>query len=471
MCVGLKPGAGQRVFCLRGASVCVEKGGVVVATLQGASAPVLTMRLSADRGSSSAQADADVETTTAAVAGTTAEAWAERLRAVAALADRVLHDAVPSSGRAVCTNVVHLVADGPPADSEPLGSHGCCPRSAGSSEVIYEGWLEKRGPTSDSAWRRRWCVLRRHALEYFADETQACRKGDVPITARTTALPFAPAAADRRSPRPAPGDAVKHGRERPFGFVVDPEGAAGGKGRLLFYFDAPTAEHMRAWTSSFAAAAAEAPSEEGGTPAGAAEAAEAAAAAAGRGRPAAGCLEEVEKPRAIVEGWLEKRGPTADSPWRRRWCVLRPSSLSYYDDESLAAKRGDLPIEGCTRALAFASAAAAAAVSPPSATNSASTSACSRRGGGGDGLDLGLGGAAAAAAPTPPWPSGPGPDLGGAARHRRERPFGFLVDPEGPAGGSRRLLLYFDAGSPASLKAWTSGLALAAAASTRRSAA
>lgn len=55
-----------------------------------------------------------------------------------------------------------------------LGAPACGP-------VLMEGWAFKRGPTIDYKWMRRWCVLRPGALEYYADDQCAVKKGVVPL--------------------------------------------------------------------------------------------------------------------------------------------------------------------------------------------------------------------------------------------------------------------------------------------------
>lgn len=108
--------------------------------------------------------------------------------------------------------------------------------------ALMEGWLSKRGPLYGYAWQRRWCVLHANGLLVFSDERKAERKAEVEVKAVTKASSFQKAN--------APGEAVKHRGEKPFGFVVDSDPGAG-KDRRLFYFDAENALELKRWTQAF----------------------------------------------------------------------------------------------------------------------------------------------------------------------------------------------------------------------------
>jgi hypothetical protein len=105
---------------------------------------------------------------------------------------------------------------------------------------LKEGWLTKRGPMYGYAWEARWCALYEEGLLWFADETRSDKKGEFDIRKSTKSFGF--------TKNKAPGDAIKHRGERPFGFVVDVTPNAGpGKERRLFYFDAENVVNQQAW--------------------------------------------------------------------------------------------------------------------------------------------------------------------------------------------------------------------------------
>lgn len=130
--------------------------------------------------------------------------------------------------------------------------------------MVMEGWLYKRGPTSDYKWMRRWCVLTNQNLEYFADEQRQLKKGAFNLRRTTRASAFQ--SSYRGQNLQAPGAVALHWQEKPYGFVVDVD-PAGGLRRHFYYFDAESSAALEAWTAAFgrisqgeaAAAAAAAP--------------------------------------------------------------------------------------------------------------------------------------------------------------------------------------------------------------------
>lgn len=130
--------------------------------------------------------------------------------------------------------------------------------------MVMEGWLYKRGPTSDYKWMRRWCVLTNQNLEYFADEQRQLKKGAFNLKRTTRASAFQSSC--RGQNLQAPGAVALHWQEKPYGFVVDVD-PAGGLRRHFYYFDAESSAALEAWTAAFgrisqgeaAAAAAAAP--------------------------------------------------------------------------------------------------------------------------------------------------------------------------------------------------------------------
>eukprot|EP00928_Gymnodinium_smaydae_P097908 TRINITY_DN8983_c0_g1_i1.p1 TRINITY_DN8983_c0_g1~~TRINITY_DN8983_c0_g1_i1.p1 ORF type:complete len:439 (+),score=76.96 TRINITY_DN8983_c0_g1_i1:104-1420(+) len=118
----------------------------------------------------------------------------------------------------------------------------------------------------------------------------------------------------------------------------------------------------------------------------------------------------------LGQGWLLRRGPNAEFPWRRQWTVLREavghSVLACYADERCQARKTDMEILKQTRVYSVR----------------------------------------AKGAP------------GDAAKHL-DRPFSFVIDLD-PAQGAERRLVYFDAVEEASFKYWLGLLGSAADHST-----
>lgn len=104
--------------------------------------------------------------------------------------------------------------------------------------TVAAGWLQKRGPTVDYKWERRWCVLEPDRLFWYADESCRVKKGIAFVTRKTRAIAFASEG--------APGDAVAHVRLRECGFVVDCD-LEGGRSRQLLYFDAGDKHTLVNW--------------------------------------------------------------------------------------------------------------------------------------------------------------------------------------------------------------------------------
>jgi len=109
-----------------------------------------------------------------------------------------------------------------------------------SVPAIKEGWLHKRGPMYGYKWEPRWCALYDTGLVWYDDDTKGEKKGDMDIRKNTKSFTF--------QKNKAPGDAIKHRGEKPFGFVVDVTPNAGpGKERRLFYFDGENKPNQDAW--------------------------------------------------------------------------------------------------------------------------------------------------------------------------------------------------------------------------------
>jgi len=104
--------------------------------------------------------------------------------------------------------------------------------------VTKHGALRKRGPTAAFKWDERWCVLQASSLCYYVDSTQREMKGDCAFSALTKVYGFKEEA--------AVGEATKYYKEKPYGFVMDPNPEAG-KNRKLYYFDAMTPIVQKGW--------------------------------------------------------------------------------------------------------------------------------------------------------------------------------------------------------------------------------
>eukprot|EP00440_Ansanella_granifera_P069937 gb/GFBE01075877.1/.p1 GENE.gb/GFBE01075877.1/~~gb/GFBE01075877.1/.p1 ORF type:complete len:136 (+),score=14.61 gb/GFBE01075877.1/:1-408(+) len=111
---------------------------------------------------------------------------------------------------------------------------------------LLTGWLYKRGPTVDFAWKRRWCVLLPSALECYADDACQQKVGAVLLGPRSRAVAFSAAG--------APGDCIKHSALRPCGFAVDVDPVSG-RHRRLHYFDPGDGTSLQTWTAALAVAA------------------------------------------------------------------------------------------------------------------------------------------------------------------------------------------------------------------------
>mmetsp|Transcript_116910 Transcript_116910/g.202094 ORF Transcript_116910/g.202094 Transcript_116910/m.202094 type:complete len:276 (+) Transcript_116910:62-889(+) len=109
-----------------------------------------------------------------------------------------------------------------------------------SKPPLREGWLNKRGPMYGYKFEARWVTLFDTGVMWYDDEKKYELKGDFDIRKGTKAVEF--------NKNKAPGDAIKHRGEKPYGFVVDVNPNAGkGKERKLHYFDAETQPNQKAW--------------------------------------------------------------------------------------------------------------------------------------------------------------------------------------------------------------------------------
>lgn len=104
--------------------------------------------------------------------------------------------------------------------------------------ATYFGWMYKRGPTANFAWKQYWCVVASRQLVYYADESQTTRKGVVQLGPRTKVWPF--------RGEVTPGEARTHKQTHKFGFVLDPEGGEKVE-RRLYYFDPGDAPKLERW--------------------------------------------------------------------------------------------------------------------------------------------------------------------------------------------------------------------------------
>lgn len=115
--------------------------------------------------------------------------------------------------------------------------------------------MEKRGPTIDFKWMRRWCVLTASTLEVYVDEERRQLKATHAIKHATRAASFRHVGSANPG---APGESVKHWKTKPHGFALDLDPNQG-KDRLLYYFDALSQDDKQAWLDAIAAASAQQP--------------------------------------------------------------------------------------------------------------------------------------------------------------------------------------------------------------------
>lgn len=101
------------------------------------------------------------------------------------------------------------------------------------------GWMERRGPTADFNWQRRWVVLQDGKLETFLDQDCQVRKAMARLKPESCLTPFKAAHL---------GDSALYRNSRPNGFVLDLEPEAGS--RQLVYFDPLQAENLEQWVQA-----------------------------------------------------------------------------------------------------------------------------------------------------------------------------------------------------------------------------
>ncbi|CAJ1357263.1 unnamed protein product [Effrenium voratum] len=110
-----------------------------------------------------------------------------------------------------------------------------------------KGPLLKRGPVYGYKFQARWCILTNSQIIVYKDERFVQRVSAERLSFEAKAVRF--------SRHDAPGEAVKHKAEKPHGFVLDVNPAAG-KSRKLSYFDAENEETLDRWLSAVSQVAA-----------------------------------------------------------------------------------------------------------------------------------------------------------------------------------------------------------------------
>lgn len=108
--------------------------------------------------------------------------------------------------------------------------------------------------------------------------------------------------------------------------------------------------------------------------------------------------------KAILTGWLFKRGPMFGYKWSQVWCVLESTGITLYSDDQFSKKKGDIFIGATTQAIPFKDST-----------------------------------------------------IGESVKHLSEKPHGFVVDVD-PSKGKSRKLYYFDAESEVVLRQWTEAI-------------
>jgi hypothetical protein len=127
----------------------------------------------------------------------------------------------------------------PAAEEKTLQKLGqeCKPRKR-LAPTVAAGWLQKRGPTVEYKWERRWCVLEPDRLFWYADDRCLVKKGTAYVSTKTRAIAF--------GSEGAPGDSVVYVRLKEYGFVVDGDHESG-RSRQLLYFDASDKQTLATW--------------------------------------------------------------------------------------------------------------------------------------------------------------------------------------------------------------------------------
>jgi len=106
--------------------------------------------------------------------------------------------------------------------------------------AVMAGWMERRGPTVDFKWQRRWVVLQDGKLETFLDQDCRERRAMSRLRPESCLKTFKVAQSD------AAGDAALYRKTRPNGFVIDLDPQALGCSHLV-YFDPLDAEQSELW--------------------------------------------------------------------------------------------------------------------------------------------------------------------------------------------------------------------------------
>eukprot|EP00913_Durusdinium_trenchii_P011539 g10833.t1 len=122
------------------------------------------------------------------------------------------------------------------------------------------GWMDRRGPTIDFAWQRRWVVLHEGKLETYLGQERLTRRfmQDRPGQLRASfgedcqerkAMTRLRPQSSMKAFKVAPlGDSELHRAERPNGFVLDLEPEAAH--RPMVYFDPLDSESLSQWTQA-----------------------------------------------------------------------------------------------------------------------------------------------------------------------------------------------------------------------------
>jgi len=116
--------------------------------------------------------------------------------------------------------------------------HNAAGRDVATVGYWMQAWLSKRGPMLGYAFQKRWTVLTPTALIHYKDDTSSSKLSVDRLKPNSRAVRFTKSS--------APGEAVKHRKEKPFGFVLDVDPDAG-KERRLSYYDAEEGALLDFW--------------------------------------------------------------------------------------------------------------------------------------------------------------------------------------------------------------------------------
>eukprot|EP00929_Paragymnodinium_shiwhaense_P071824 TRINITY_DN36477_c0_g1_i1.p1 TRINITY_DN36477_c0_g1~~TRINITY_DN36477_c0_g1_i1.p1 ORF type:complete len:345 (+),score=117.02 TRINITY_DN36477_c0_g1_i1:178-1212(+) len=125
------------------------------------------------------------------------------------------------------SKAIHSVAENPEAPVDPGGF------------ALVEGVLHMRGKLYGYKWEPKWVALHPAAILWYDDKEATAREGQIRLGPGARGFTY--------KAKDAPGDALKHRGEKPFGFVFDSMPSSTHYDRPLFYFDAESEDNLQCW--------------------------------------------------------------------------------------------------------------------------------------------------------------------------------------------------------------------------------